>query len=73
MNPPDEPEGALVAGAIAALEKRAAALRKQAALGISEVEGEHGPATIVSSEAAAALRLAGDFEEIARDLKANSI
>jgi hypothetical protein len=59
----------LVAGAVVALDRRAAALRAKAELGITVVESEHGPATIVSSEAAAALRLARDFEEIADDLR----
>ena len=52
----DELEAATIAGAIAALD-------------ISVVDSEHGPATIVSSEAAAAMKLAGDFEEIVRDLR----
>ena len=72
-NSTDELDIATISGAIAALEKRAAALREQAALGISVVVGEHGPTTIISSEAAAALRLADDFEEIAHDLRQGQV
>jgi hypothetical protein len=65
----NELETAIVAGAISALDRRAGALHAKADLGITVVASEHGPATIISSEAAAALRLAGDFEEIAGDLR----
>jgi hypothetical protein len=65
----NELDAAAISGAVAALEKRAKALREKAALGVSVVTGEFGEATVVSSEAAAALKLAGDFEEIARDLR----
>jgi hypothetical protein len=71
--PPDDLEDAFVAGAIAALDKRVAALRARASIGITIVDSEHGSATIISSEAAAVLRLAGDFEEIVRDLRGEAI
>jgi hypothetical protein len=64
----DELEIAIVGGAIAALNRRAAALRAKASVGTTVVDSEHGPATIVSSEAAEALKLSSDFQEIANDL-----
>jgi hypothetical protein len=72
MDKHDELESAIVGAAISALDKRAAALRKQAALGIAVVDNQHGPATIVSSESRASLTLAEDFEAIARELEAGS-
>jgi len=70
---PDGLDSATISGAIAALERRAAALRTKAALGISVVDSEHGPATIVTSEAAAALRLADDLDEIVNDLREGAV
>jgi hypothetical protein len=70
MDKPDELTSAIVGAAISALDKRAAALRKQAALGVTIFDNEHGPATIVSSESRASLTLAEDFESIARELEA---
>jgi hypothetical protein len=69
---PNELEAAIVGAAVAALDGRVAALRAKASLGITVVDGEHGSATIVSSEAAAALKLAGGFEAIAGDLRNGS-
>ncbi len=68
----DQLECAIVVGAVSALDRRVAALRARANLGITLVDSEHGRATIISSEAAEALKLARDFEEIARDLEAGA-
>jgi hypothetical protein len=70
MDKHDELESAIVGAAISALDKRAAALRRQAALEITTVDNDHVKTTIVSSEARAALTLAEDFNSIARDLEA---
>jgi hypothetical protein len=69
----DALEAAIVGGAMSALDKRVAALRAKADLGITAVASEHGPATIISSEAAAAQKLAGEFDEIVRDLRGEAI
>jgi hypothetical protein len=70
--PSDELEAAITGGAIAALNRRTAALRAKASVGITLVDGEHGSATIISSEAAESLKLAAGFEEIARNLRNGS-
>ena len=71
-NSENEVESAIVGAAVAALDGRVAALRAKAELGITTVDSEHGSATVLSSEAAEALKLAADFQEIARDVEAGA-
>jgi hypothetical protein len=61
---------ALVAAAVGALRKHAAALRARAQDGASSPEGHSPAVSILSPEAAAALRWAGCYEAIAADLVA---
>jgi hypothetical protein len=64
---PDDLDLAIRSGAIAALRKRAHAIRKRAADGITVVDGP--PMTIIkTSEAAHAFKIAADLDQIANAL-----
>jgi hypothetical protein len=69
---PDEIEAAFRAGAAAALDKKAKALRDKAAAGITAAEYHGKRVRVVTSEARAILTLAEDFEAIAADLGGGS-
>jgi hypothetical protein len=60
---------AFSSGAIAALRKRAAAIRKRAVAGVTVVDGRGSPVVIKSSEAAHLLDIARDLDAIADDLE----
>ncbi len=62
---PDPIEAAILAGAVAALRKRAAWRREHAREGVTHEK----VVTIVSSEARADLEIAADLEAIAADLE----
>jgi hypothetical protein len=62
---PLEIETAIIAGCTRALRTRADVQRRKAAVGVTRNER----ATIITSEAAAALRLALDIERIADDIE----
>jgi hypothetical protein len=65
--PVDPLEDAIAAGAVAALRRRAAAIRVRASVGVTVLD-RRPPVRIVSSESATALRIAKDFDRIADDL-----
>jgi hypothetical protein len=66
----DALEADILAGAVRALRRRAALLRKKAASGVTVVDGYRRPVLIVTSESAHAFKIAKSFDEIAADLEA---
>jgi hypothetical protein len=66
--PHDPLEAAVLAGAINALRRRAAAIRKHAAPGIIVLD-RSPPVVEITSESATSLKIAKSFDEIADDLE----
>jgi hypothetical protein len=62
-----------LAGAIAALRKRAAVQREKAAALITVIECRGAPVTVVPSEARVPLRIAADLESIAEEIEAEGV
>jgi hypothetical protein len=62
----DDLATAFLAGAVAALRKRGAVLRRKAAPGVTVLDSI---VTIIASESAISLRLARDFENLAAELE----
>jgi hypothetical protein len=71
--PPDALEIAVKAAAVRALRNRALAQREKGAPGVTNGEGRYANIVIVSSEAAAALRIAADLNSIADELEAGAL
>jgi len=65
-------EGEMIAAAARALRRRATALRKRAAPGVTVLDGYAKPVLVIASETAHALRIARDWERVARELEARS-
>jgi hypothetical protein len=59
----DRLEAAIAAGAVAALRRRAEAIRARASVGVTILD--RPPVRILTSESATALRIAKDFDRIA--------
>jgi hypothetical protein len=66
--PVDPFETAVLAGAINALRRRAAAIRARASVGVTVLD-RRPPVRIVTSESACALRIAKDFDAIADEIE----
>jgi hypothetical protein len=67
--PLDPLEAAIRAAAARALRRRADAIRKRAAVGVTVLD-RSPPVLVVTSESATALRIARDFSDLAGDLEA---
>jgi len=73
MSAPAQPfdplEMAIVAAAARALRRRAEAIRKRAAPGVTALDGYQPLVFVVTSEAAHALRIARDWDSMAAELE----
>jgi len=63
-----EAELAFLEGAVRALRRRAEAIRKKAALGVTSLDGYQPVVLVVDSKAAHLFRIARDWSAIADDL-----
>ncbi len=70
--PLDPLEAAVRAGAINALRRRAEAIRKLAAPGISALDGYRPAVVVITSESATALKIARSWDAIAAKLEAEA-
>ncbi len=68
----DPLESAIRASAVRALRRRAEAVRKGAADGVTVLDGYAPPVLSVTSEAATAFKIAKDWDQIAAELEAEA-
>ena len=69
MPPVDQLEADITAAAVRALRKRAEAISKRAAPGVVVLDGYRRPVVVITSETAASLKIAKDFDRIAAEIE----